>query len=481
MIDKKFVIDAVDSISARINRLGDDVWDHPETAFTEYRSAALHIEALKELGFEVQENLADIPTAFSGRWGSGRPVIGILGEFDALSGLSQEAGLAEHKPVIPGGNGHGCGHNLFGAASIGAAYAVKEYLKASGMSGTVIYFGCPGEEGGSGKAFMARDGVFDGLDAALAWHPAAGNQVWSDPFLGNFQVKYKFNGIAAHAGACPELGRSALDAVELMNVGVQYLREHIISDARIHYAVTDTGGFSPNVVQAHAEVLYLIRAPKLDQVREIYDRVNHIAHGAAEMTGTSVEIEFIKACSNFVPNTVLNEVMQANMEEIGAPKFDEADHALAKALNETVKVSGAGFAEQLRQFPKEVREELMRHAGDDIYDFVMPLSRIEKQVTASTDVGDVSWICPTAQVGICTMASRTPGHAWQLVAQGKSGIAHKGTVYAAKVMAGSAVDILNDPELLKKAKEEHEERLDHQKYVPPIPKGVRPQALQKKK
>lgn len=286
----------------------DFIWEHPETAFTEYESAACLLAALREEGFEVEEGLAGIPTAFLGRFGSGRPVIGILGEFDALSGLGQESPATERSPD---GKpcGHGCGHNLLGAASLAAAVAVKAYLESSGKAGTVIYFGCPGEEGGSGKTFMVRDGVFDGVDAAIGWHPDDETGVRTKSSLANCQVLYKFDGTAAHAAIEPYNGRSALDAMELMNVGANFLREHIIPDARLHYAITDAGGLSPNVVQPHAEVLYLIRAPHSSQVSEICSRVDDIARGAALMAGVTSQREFIKACSEVVLNSTLSQLM----------------------------------------------------------------------------------------------------------------------------------------------------------------------------
>ena len=278
-------LDVIDREADVINGVSDYVWDNPETAFTEFKSAAKIMEALKQEDFAVESGLAGIETAFKGTFGHGKPVIGVLGEFDALSGLGQESGALT---CTPNGQpcGHGCGHNLLGAGALGAAIGIKSYLETTGHEGTVIYFGCPGEEGGSGKAFMAREHVFDGVDAALTWHPSDKTEVRYRMTLANCQVLYRFDGLAAHAGAKPHLGRSALDAVELMNVGANYLREHIIQEARLHYAITNAGGYSPNVVQAHAEVLYLIRAPRFDQAKEIYERVNDIAKGAALMTGT---------------------------------------------------------------------------------------------------------------------------------------------------------------------------------------------------
>ena len=308
-LNKQPALDAIEKEQNTILHVADEIWDYAELSLQEFRSAKLYCEVLKQEGFRVEEGVCGIATAFAASFGSGRPHIGILAEYDALSGLSQQGGQLVHAERTPGGTGHGCGHNLLGTASLGAAIAIKRFLETQKCPGTVILFGCPGEEGGSGKAFMARDGVFDELDAALCWHPDENTGVRVQTSLANCQVLYKFNGKAAHAGAEPHLGRSALDAVELMDVGANYLREHMIDQARVHYAITDAGGFSPNVVQPHAEVLYLIRAPRSAQVKELYERVNDIARGAALMTGTTVEIDFVKACSD----TILNDTLGSEM------------------------------------------------------------------------------------------------------------------------------------------------------------------------
>ena len=302
---KQTAWEEIDKKTAEIFAASDEIWGCAETAFTEEKSMKILCDVLKAEGFEVETGLAGVKTAFKGTFGSGKPVIGILGEFDALSGLDQEAGATEKIVVHDGASGHGCGHNMLGTASLSAAIGIKKYLEESKKPGTVIYFGCPGEEGGSGKAFMAKGGVFANLDAAITWHPGDITIADTGSSLANYQVAYKFYGKSAHAGGAPHLGRSALDALELMNMGVQFLREHVIPEARIHYAITNTGGYSPNVVQPYAEVLYLIRAPKNSQVEEIYRRVNKIAEGAAHMTETRVEIDFVKGCSNLMSNKVI--------------------------------------------------------------------------------------------------------------------------------------------------------------------------------
>jgi len=452
------VLNIIDEKKARIDAVADYLWENPETAFTEFKSAEKLCQVLREEGFSVEENLAGIATAFSGTFGSGKPVIGVLGEFDALSGLGQVEGVAQE---MPNGEacGHGCGHNLLGAGSLGAAIAIKHYLETTGREGTVIYFGCPGEEGGSGKAFMARDGVFDGLDAALCWHPGYRNRVRIKDSLANYQVLYKFDGTAAHAGTKPHLGRSALDAVELMDMGVNYMREHMIDGARIHYAIVDSGGFSPNVVQAHAEVLYLIRAPHNSQVKELYERVCDIAKGAALMTGTKSSHEFIKGCSSYVHNHTLLEQMSQCMAAIGAPQPTAEDVAFARQITEN---------------------SLMNVPGHDVETPIHwqhePFKGITIPGFGSTDVSDVSWICPTAELTTANTAFKTPGHSWQNTVQSKTPWSKTCMRYAAKVMAATAISLLEDPQLLQKAKEEHKQRVGDG-YVPPIPQGIRPRAM----
>ncbi len=451
------ILSAIEAKRSVLNDTADFLWEHPETAFTEFASAKYLCEVLRKEGFTVEENVAGIATAFSGTFGSGKPVIGILGEFDALSGLSQVAGVTEQ--VSAGGQaGHGCGHNLLGAGSLGAAIGVKAWLEKTGNPGTVIYYGCPGEEGGSGKAFMARDGVFDNLDAAFCWHPDSVNKVYTSTHLANYQILYKFDGIAAHAAAGPHLGRSALDAVELMNMGVQFLREHIPTTCRIHYAITDAGGFSPNVVQAHAEVLYLIRGVNNKVAKELYDRVNDIAKGAALMTGTKESHQFIKSCSNTIVNTPMMQLLQEKMEAIPLPQ------------------PNAEQVEYAREIAKKLTNSHSADAENPLNTTLQPLDQ-EKQGFGSTDVGDVSWVCPTAQILTACVAKGTPAHSWQWTTQCKTELAHEMTVYAAKVLASAAAELMINPELLQRAKEDHARRIGPEGYISPIPEGAKPIAL----
>ncbi|WP_289138542.1 M20 family metallopeptidase [uncultured Brevibacillus sp.] len=445
-------------------KVSDRIWEFAETRFEEYQSAELLAGTLESEGFQVERGVGGIQTAFIGSFGSGSPVVAILGEFDALSGMSQKKGQAKEEPLVPGANGHGCGHNLLGTASLAAAVAVKQYMEENNMSGTVRYYGCPGEEGGSGKTFMARAGLFDDVDFALCWHPMGYNSIMAVESLANYQVYFKFRGKSAHAAASPHLGRSALDAVELMNVGVNYLREHIITDARVHYAITNSGGLSPNVVQPYAEVLYLVRAPKVDQVQEIYERVCKIAKGAALMTETEVEIVFDKACSNVVQNETIEQVMYKNFQELGVPVHDEEELKLAKAVRATL-------TEQERQ----TAERLSADTPDpDMVSWINPYTGATIPLNGSTDVGDVSWITPTAQCTTACFINGSTLHSWQWVTLGATSMAHKGMLHAGKVMASTAVDMLKNPELIEKAKAELKQRLGNTTYVNPIPEGVMP-------
>lgn len=412
---------ALDSINAKREYLGslsDQIWDNPETLFEEFKSAEILCTALEQAGFQVERNPANIATAFSGKWGSGHPVIGFLGEFDALPNLSQEANVAVKKPVIKGGAGHGCGHNLLSVGTLGAAMAVRQYLLENQLPGTVIFFGCPGEEGGSGKTFMARAGVFDDVDCALAWHPGAINGTDLNSSTANYQVIYRFHGISAHAGIVPQNGRSALDALELMNTGVQYLREHVPPDVKIHYAITNAGGSAPNVVQAEAEAVYQLRGKDLQTVRQTYERVNKVAQGAATMTETEVEIEFVKGCSNTIPNLPLAELICKNLAEVEKPHFSEEDFAFAAQIRASIPPqSRRSFAATLSQIKDPVvRAEIAQCQDNDIREFILPLSYEEGSNPGSTDVGDVSWVLPHTDV---QRGDSGNGYTWPYLAMGR--------------------------------------------------------------
>lgn len=446
--------------------LSDRIWDTPEINYEEFRSSAAHIETLEAQGFRVHRNVADMPTAVVGEAGEGGPVIAILGEYDALPGLSQEAGVAEQRPVVNGGHGHGCGHNLLGAGSLLAAAAVKDYLKQNGLAGRIRYYGCPAEEGGSSKGFMVRTGVFDDVDVAISWHPAPFAGVNNPISLACNEMFFHFSGRASHTASAPHLGRSALDAVELMNVGVNYLREHMPSTARVHYAITDTGGIAPNVVQARATVRYLVRARSLPELIDLVERVTDITRAAALMTGTTMKREIISGDANLVGNTPLETLMHQNLLELGPPVFDDTDRTCAAKFQETfsaedIKASFSRFGLKARQ-------------GVALCDIIFPPESGDGSSVGSTDVGTVSWVVPTVQMRDATYAIGTPGHSWQLVAQGKLPAAHKGMTHAAKIMASTAVDLLTNPNLIADAKADHAARLEGTPFVNPIPDDILP-------
>ncbi len=457
----------VDGKQADYIALADRVWGMPELAYGEHRSAAEHVAMLEQEGFRITRELAGIPTAMMAEAGEDGPVIAILGEYDALPGLSQEAGLAEPRPVEgDGGVGHGCGHNLLGSAAMLAASAVKDWLAASGMKGRVRYYGCPAEEGGAAKGFMVRAGAFKDVDIAISWHPASFSGVNEAVSLANTRIDFTFVGRASHAAGAPDLGRSALDAVELMNVGVNYLREHMPDDARVHYAYLDAGGIAPNVVQARAKVRYLIRASDLAGLTALVARVRKIADGAALMTETAVSTQVVSAVSNLMANTPLEQAMHDNFERLGPPEFDAGDRAYAERIRATL--TPADTAAAFNRVGVPVRPDL------PLCDFIIPLGSHGRGGNGSTDVGDVSWVVPTVQARGATCAVGTPFHSWQLTAQGKSPAAHKGLVHVAKVMAGTALDALQDPALIARAKADLAERTRVTPYQCPLPDDVEP-------
>ncbi|MGN6572086.1 MAG: M20 family metallopeptidase [Pseudolabrys sp.] len=446
--------------------LADRVWGMPELAYTEFKSSNEHVQALQKEGFRVTRDVAGIPTAITGEAGEDGPVIAILGEYDALPGLSQEAGVAEHRPIAGNGYGHGCGHNLLGSAALLAATAVKDFIQVHGIKGRVRYYGCPAEEGGAAKGFMVRDGAFDDVAIAISWHPASFSQVHEAKSLANTRIDFHFSGRAAHAAAAPHLGRSALDAVELMSVGVNYMREHMPSDARVHYAFLDAGGIAPNVVQSSATVRYLIRGRDLVDLNQLIARVRKIAEGAALMTETKVTAKVVSAVSNLIGNTPLEHAMDDAFQRLGPPPFDDADRAFAAKIQSTL--SEADIDAAFRRFGLPVTN------GLSLCDRVLPVDLKGEPMVGSTDVGDVSWAVPTVQAHGATFAVGTPLHSWQLTSQGKMPAAHKGMVHVAKVMAATAIAALVDETLIPRAKADHQARLKDTPYVSPLPKEIEP-------
>ena len=472
MTQKQAALAAIEEKKDLICHVADRIWEYAELSLQEFRSAALYCEVLRQEGFAVEQGICGIETAFSAAYGSGRPVIGILAEYDALSGLSQTGGSAVQQELVPGGTGHGCGHNLLGAGALAAALGVKHYLQATGKPGTVVLYGCPGEEGGAAKAFMARENLWRGLDAALTWHPDECNEVATGSTNACIQVQYTFHGVAAHAAGCPERGRSALDAVELMNTGVQYLREHMDSRARIHYAITDAGGRSPNVVQAKASVLYMVRSDKVKKALELQARVDKIAEGAALMTETTCERKFIDGLAETIPNHALEAVLYRNFEQTGVPTYTQAEAEFAEKIAASYDAAGhlPGTGSEDSAYAAQVQTLLHGGAMNDV---LLPLYQGEAFCPGSTDVGDVSWECPTAQLHVAAWPNGCPGHSWQNVSCAKSDTGRKAALYAGKVLCGAAIDLMESPELLQAAQAEFRQRTAAG-YSCPIPPDAVP-------
>ena len=417
------------------------IWEFAEVGYKEIKSAALHIQNLKAAGFTVETGVAEIPTAFVASYGSGSPVIGILAEYDALPGLSQTAST-EKNPIAGKNAGHGCGHHLFGTASVSAGIAIKDLMVAGKLKGTIKVYGCPAEEGGSGKVFMVRAGLFNGVDAMIHWHPDDVNAITTTSALANKSAKFKFYGISAHAAAQPEQGRSSLDAVEAMDNMVNMMREHVPQETRIHYIIT-SGGKAPNVVPDFAEAYYYVRHPKRKDVVEIFDRVVKAAEGAAIGTGTTMKYDIIGGTHDLLINKTLAEAMQTNLEKVGGVVYTEAELNFAKKIEPSfigTKVDVATAAS------------------------VKPLSYINEGNSGSTDVGDVSYALPTVGLRAATWVPGTPAHSWQAVAVGGTEIGTKGMLVASKTMALTAIDLMSNPVLLAKAIEEFKQSKGDYKY-----------------
>lgn len=430
----------METLHSQMAEMNDAIWEFAECRFEEVKSSALQIAFLKKEGFEITEGLAGMKTAFKARYGSKHPTCGLLGEYDAL-------------PEI----GHACGHNTLGTASLAAAVQIKQAIASGIVKGSVVYFGCPAEESGGGKVYMVRDDVFDEVDFVLTWHPGPVNSVMADGFLANIKVNYTFKGIASHAAASPELGRSALDAVELMNIGVNFLREHMIDGARIHYAITNAGGDAPNIVQSLAEALYIIRAPKSNQVYDLFERVNKVAKGAALMTETEVTPKVIMGYSDFIANPTLSKIMHKHLQTEAA-KLKYRDDELLYAKNIRAKM----------QNPLTIPG--MPPIKAPILTTVLPSP---EYLPGSSDVGDVSWVKPTAQfLGVCYAFGTAP-HSTEQVEQGRSSIVHKGLMMAANVLSKTAIEVMSDSQQLNTIIEEFNEQHISAPYRSLLPKEVK--------
>ena len=454
--------------------ISDQIWDFAESRFEEVRSSKVQQEYLQSRGFRIQADLAGEATAFIAEWGSGKPIIAYVGEFDALSSLQQEADKTERSPIPGKVNGHGCGHHLLGTGSLAAADALKTYMEENGIAGTVRYYGCPAEENAGGKAYLVRDGYFNDCDVALSWHPHTTNKVTgADRFLANFRAFFTFHGISSHAAGAPELGRSALDAVEMMDIGVNFMREHMIDAARIHGAITNTGGIAPNVIPSEAQVLYAIRAPKITQVKALFDRMCDIAEGAALITGTTVTVRQVSAYSNVVHNETMGKIMDEHLHAFVPMRYTEEELQYAEGFKAVITdLDKEGLKSTIAQLgDRERRKELQQMP---MLDFVLD-RRSMIGGGGSTDVGDVSWVVPVGQANVNCFAAGTALHSWQAVAQGKSSIAHKGMLTAAKVLACTGVELLLKPELLAQVKQDWVDELDGEVYPNPLPKDLKPE------
>lgn len=458
---------AVDDMAPSLREWARDVWELAEPAQREHDTAAYLASILEREGFDVTTGVDGLPTAIVASYGDGEPHVGVLGEYDALPGLSQRV-VAHRDPHEEGAPGHGCGHNLHGVGALGGALAVKEAIDRRGFSGTITFYGCPAEETLVGKPYMARAGAFDGLDAALAWHPADVSTVRLATANALDSIAYTFSGEAAHAASQPESGRSALDAVQLMNTGVEYLREHIPDDARVHYIVTD-GGEAPNVVPSTAGVKYFARSPSRSAVERIATRLDDIAEGAASMTGTSVERRQLTGCHGYAPNETVGMQVWANMEQVGSIEYSDDDRAFAAELRETIPEEDRDS--RLSRYPPTVRDRI----GDAAL-YGQPEEPFDRSdhSPGTADLGEVCRIAPTVQFRGAAWPVGTPPHTWQAVAA-SGGIGLAALPFAAKVFAGTVWDLFREPDVLADARTEHE-AMTNEEFEPAVPAGVDPPA-----
>ncbi|WP_031426262.1 amidohydrolase [Flavimarina sp. Hel_I_48] len=439
--NKAKILKQIDAKATEYGEIAHKIWSLAEMGYKEEKSTVLLQKTLEDEGFTVSKGVAGMPTAFVASYGSGSPVIAVLGEYDALPGLSQKA--VSHKESMGDVAGHACGHHLFGTASMAAAIAMKNYLVSTGKSGTVKFYGCPAEEGGSGKVYLTREGMFDGVDVALNWHPGNKNAANPGAALANKSAKFRFYGVSAHAAAAPEKGRSALDAVEAMNYMVNMMREHVPMESRIHYVITD-GGKAPNVVPDFAEVYYYARSPQRDIVIDIFDRMVKAAEGAAMGTGTTMDYEMIGGTHELLPNLTLQKLMYDNLNEVGGYTYTSEEKVFAEEISKSLdKPLDVSYVEGIEPFDPNA------------------------EPGGSTDVGDVSFTIPTVGMSAATWVPGTSAHSWQAVAAGGMSIGEKGMMVAAKTIALTGMDLLSDPAIVAAAKKEFEEaRGNDFEYVP---------------
>jgi len=444
--ERKQILAKMDGRAAYYGDMSRKIWEFAEVGYKEVKSSAVLRDELRKNGFTIQENVGKIPTAFIATWGSGKPVVAIMGEFDALPGLSQDSS-PERKAIQSGAPGHGCGHNLFGTASAFAAIAAKEYLEAAKVSGTIRFYGTPAEEGGGGKVYMARAGAFQGSDVALHWHPGTSNGVTKGGGLANINAKFRFHGRASHAAGAPDKGRSALDALMLMSHAVDMLREHVPQETRIHYIVTN-GGAAPNVVPDYSEGYFYARHPEMSVLDGIWQRIIKCAEAGALATDTRMEMEIVNSVYNIMPNDTLSTVIDQQLQTVGGVKYNAEEQAFAEALAKT--------------FPPDFSLPLGSQEA------VQPL-RDARAGGGSTDVGDISWILPVGGMSAATAVPGTPGHSWQNVACAGSSIGRKGMMVAAKTLALSMIELVQNPKLVEQAKTDFERTKGSRVYQSRVP------------
>jgi len=468
-MDKQAILAWIEDNNDSLEDIAQRMWENPELGLHEEKSSQILINVLEKEGFDVERGVAGMPTAFAATYGSGSPRIGILGEFDALPGLSQKV-KSIREPVEEGKAGHGCGHNLLGAGSLGGAIAIKKALEKGKLEGTIVYYGCPAEENVSGKIFMAADGVFNNVDVALSWHPMNITGVWDLSTLALNSLEFHFRGQSSHAVATPEMGRSALDAAELMNIGTQFMREQSVY-AEIHYVIVE-GGNVPNVVPDRAANWYYIRAPKRDYVEEMTDWIRDIARGAALMTQTKVNERFIKGEYEFLPNRTLGNLIYANMKDIGPIVYSEEEKKFARELNNTVEKNKArNTSQRMFHLAETILDDIMSH---DLYSKILEPWGEGGVWPATTDVAEVSHIVPTAQFFTTAWPSHVAAHTWQATASTGSSFGKKAAVFAAKVIAATVFDLLTDKVKLDGAKREFEEATRGQIYTPHLSEEMKP-------
>jgi len=471
---KEVALDWIEENQEMIIDIHQRIWELAEVGLQEIKTANILIEILEKEGFEVEKEVAGMPSAFIATYGQGKPVVGIMGELDALPGISQKP-LPYKEPLKEGDAGHGCGHNGYATTALAGGIAVKRAMEEDLVKGTVKVFGCPAEETLVGKVFMVRDGAFDCVDACLGHHPSSFNGVSLRSGNAMNSVKFEFFGEASHAAGSPEMGVSAMDAVELMNIGVNYMREHVVQETRIHYVVED-GGHEPNVVPPYARSWYYVRAPERELVEMYYNKILDIADGADKMVGTTHKVSFLSGVHNGMENKVLGEIAVDNMRLIGAPEYDEEEEKFAAEMAKTIPREKKKIGLMKSHLPDAM--ELMNvNLNTRIYD---PVGEGAKG-GGSSDVADVAWNMPTVQFRTVYTIVGAPGHSWQNVASNGMSIGHKSTIFASKVMAGSVIDLLHKTELLKKAKEEWERQITRREYTSPLPEDAKPPLDQLKK